>query len=106
MQAGFRLLYVHTALMDKQRFFSNDSWGERHRKKKWKHFYQVRNSTYMNHHYGHNWAVRYLRGFIGMSGYLLTALFTAPFSEGYSWRDIPRFWQAYSYGLAERLGKM
>ena len=106
VQAGFRLLYVPTALMDKQRFFSNDSWGERHRKKKWKHFYQVRNSTYMNHHYGHNWAVRYLRGFIGMLGYLLTALFTAPFSEGYSWRDIPRFWQAYRDGLAERLGKM
>lgn len=106
VQAGFRLLYVPTALMDKQRFFSNDSWGERHRKKKWKHFYQVRNSTYMNHHYGLNWAVRYLRGFIGMSGYVLTALFTAPFSEGYSWRDIPRFWQAYRDGLAERLGKM
>ncbi|MBR3013824.1 MAG: glycosyltransferase family 2 protein [Bacteroidaceae bacterium] len=105
-QAGFRLLYVPTALMDKQRFFSNDSWGERHRKKKWKHFYQVRNSTYMNHHYGHNWAVRYLRGFIGMSGYVLTAPFTVPFSEGYSWHDIPRFWQAYRDGLAERLGKM
>jgi len=106
VQAGFRIVYIPTALMDKQKFFSNDSWGERHRKKKWKHFYQVRNSTYMNHHYGKNWGVRYLRGFNGVLGYILTALFTAPFSTGYSWSDIPKFWKAYRDGLAERLGKM
>jgi membrane carboxypeptidase/penicillin-binding protein len=46
--------------MDKEKFFSNDSWSERSKKKKWKRFYQVRNSTYLSHHYGRNWAVRYL----------------------------------------------
>lgn len=45
--------------MDKHKFFSADNWKERNRKKKWKRFYQVRNSTYLNHHYGKNWAVRY-----------------------------------------------
>ena len=61
VQAGFRILYVPDALMDKEKFFSNDSWSERSKKKKWKRFYQVRNSTYLSHHYGRNWAVRYLR---------------------------------------------
>ena len=106
IQAGFRILYVPEALMDKQRFFSQDSWSERNHKKKWKRFYQVRNSTYMNHRYGKNWGVRYLRGFIGVLGYLFIVLFTAPFSRGYTWGDIPRLWRAYFDGISEQLGKM
>ena len=105
-RAGYTLLYVPDALMDKQQFFSNDSWAERNRKKKWKRFYQVRNSTYLNHRYGENWGVRYLRGFIGVAGYLLTAAFTAPFSSAYSLSDLPKLWNAYRDGLRERLGKM
>ena len=105
-RAGYTLLYVPDALMDKQQFFSNDSWAERNRKKKWKRFYQVRNSTYLSHHYGTNWAVRYLRGLIGVAGYIATAALTAPFSKAYSYRDIPRLWQAYLDGIHERLGIM
>ena len=41
VQAGFKILYVPTALMDKEKFFSNDSWSERNKKKKWKRFYPV-----------------------------------------------------------------
>ncbi|MBQ8673336.1 MAG: glycosyltransferase family 2 protein [Bacteroides sp.] len=103
--AGYKILYVPQALMDKQKFFSNDTWAERNRKKKWKRFYHIRNSAYLNHHYGRNWAVRHLRSFIGVSGYLLTALFTAPFSKAYRFSDIPRLWQAYRDGVKERLGK-
>ncbi len=106
VSAGFRILYVPDALMDKEKFFSADSWGERNRKKKWKRFYQIRNSSYLNHHYGRNWAVRYLRGFNGMMGYVFIALFSAPFSGAYGWADIPRFWKAYRDGVCERLGKM
>ncbi len=103
---GFKILYVPTALMDKHKFFSNDSWAERSRKKKWKRYYQVRNSTYLSHHYGKNWAVKYLRGFNGVIGYILTALFTSPFSSAWSYNDIPKLWKAYTDGLAEKLGKM
>lgn len=102
--AGFKLLYVPSALMDKEKFFSNDSWSERNRKKKWKRFYQIRNSAYLNHHYGKNLAVKYLRSFNNVAGYILTAFFTAPFSKAYSWKDIPRLWQAYCNGINERLG--
>lgn len=102
--AGYRILYVPDALMDKQRFFSNDSWSQRTRKKKWKRFYQVRNSTYLNHHYGRNAAVRHLRGLIGVAGYLVTAIVTLPFCRAYSPADIPKLWKAYRDGIHERLG--
>ena len=104
VRAGYKILYVPDALMDKQKFFSEDTWAVRNQKKKWKRFYQVRNSTYLNHHYGRNWGVRYLRGFNGVLGYLLVAFFTAPFSEAYQWKDIPRFWKAYRDGIKEKLG--
>lgn len=103
--AGFRILYIPSALMDKEKFFSNDNWEERSRKKKWKRFYQVRNSTYLNHHYGRNWRVRYLRGFNGMLGYLLVALFTCPFKNVYTLNDVAKFWQAYRDGIHEKLGR-
>lgn len=103
--AGFRILYIPSALMDKEKFFSNDNWEERSRKKKWKRFYQVRNSTYLNHHYGRNWWVRYLRGFNGMLGYLLVALFTCPFMNVYTLNDVAKFWQAYRDGIHEKLGR-
>lgn len=103
--SGYKILYIPTALMDKQRFFSEDNWATRNQKKKWKRFYQVRNSTYLNHHYGHNWAVRYLRSFNGVIGYILIALLSCPFSKAYRASDIPRFWKAYQDGLREKLGK-
>ena len=106
VQAGYKIMYIPEALMDKEKFFSKDTWVERNKKKKWKRFYQVRNSAYLNHHYGKNWAVRYLRGFNGVIGYILIALFTCPFSDAYRLSDIGRFWKAYLDGVNERLGMM
>lgn len=105
-KAGFRIIYVPAALMDKHHFFSADNWSQRQQKKKWKRYYQIRNSTYLNHHYGRNWAVRHLRGFMGVVGYLLVALVTVPFSHAYRFSDIPWLWQAYRDGVRERLGKI
>lgn len=103
---GFRIVYVPTALMDKEAFFTEGSWAERNKKKKWKRFYQVRNSTYLNHHYGKNIAVRYLRGFNCVMGYILIAIVTCPFSKAWQLRDIPKLWKAYNDGINEYLGKM
>jgi GT2 family glycosyltransferase len=106
INAGFKILYIPTALMDKEKFFSNDTWAERNKKKKWKRFYQIRNSTYLSHHYGKNFAVRYLRGFNAVIGLMLIATVTAPFSSAYQWSDVGKLWRAYQDGLAERLGKI
>lgn len=103
-RAGFRIFYVPAALMDKHQFFSTDNWSQRQQKKKWKRYYQIRNSTYLNHHYGRNWAVRHLRGFNAVAGYMVIAAVTAPFSKAWRLTDIGRLWRAYRDGLAERLG--
>ena len=58
---GFRIVYVPNALMDKEKFFSNDTWEQRNQKKKWKRYYQIRNSAYLNHRYGQNWGVKYIK---------------------------------------------
>ncbi|WP_455672362.1 glycosyltransferase family 2 protein [Phocaeicola sp.] len=102
--AGYKIVYVPAALMDKEKFFSNDKWSERSKKKKWKRFYQIRNSAYLNHHYGRNWGVKYLRSFNGVMGYILTALVTCPFTDAYQWSDIPKLWKAYCDGVNEKLG--
>lgn len=102
--AGFRIVYVPNALMDKEKFFNNDTWQQRNRKKKWKRYYQIRNSAYLNHRYGKNWAVKYLRGFINVSGYIVTAFITAPFTQAWKWKEIPKLWRAYRDGINERLG--
>lgn len=102
--AGFSMLYIPEALMDKKHFFSEETWAERQQKKKWKRSYQVRNSTYLNHHYGRNWAVRYLRGLFTLLGYLFTILFTAPVSRAYRWRDALPLIRAYQSGIREELG--
>ena len=103
--AGYKSLYIPSALMDKEKFFSNDTWNERNKKKKWKRFYQIRNSTYLNHHYGRNWGVKYIRGFNGVIGYIAIALFTCPFSDAYSLKDVAKLWKAYQDGIQEKLGR-
>lgn len=103
--ADFRLLYVPGALMDKHRFFSDDSWTSRNQKKKWKRYYQVRNEAYLNHHYGCNWGVRYVRSLIGVIGYVIPALISMPFTRAWQWRDLSMLWAAYQDGIHERLGK-
>jgi GT2 family glycosyltransferase len=102
--AGFKIVYIPNALMDKEKFFSNDTWEQRNQKKKWKRYYQNRNSAYLNHRYGQNWGVKYIRGFINVCGYIATALVTAPFSNAWKWNEIPKLWKAYKDGVNEQLG--
>lgn len=103
--ASFKLFYIPEALMDKHKFFSDDTWTSRNRKKKWKRYYQVRNEAYLNHHYGRNFGVRYLRSFIGVAGYIIPALLSMPFTEAWQWKDLSMLWTAYQDGIHERLGK-
>lgn len=103
--AGFKLRYVPTAIMDKHKFFSDDTWTTRNQKKKWKRYYQVRNEAYLNHHYGRNWGVKHLRSFIGVVGYWVPAVLSMPFTKAWQWKDLQTLWQAYKDGINEKLGK-
>jgi uncharacterized protein (DUF697 family) len=59
----------------------------------------------MNHTYGHNAAVRYLRSFIGVVGYIIPAVVTMPFTHAWSFSDLRKLIQAYRDGINHRLGK-
>lgn len=104
VKAGFRVVYVPDAIMQKEKFFSNDTWAEKQQKKKWKRRYQVRNSAYFNHHYGTTFGVRYIRTLTSLAGYLATALWLTISRKGYGWKDIGNLWSAYKDGINERLG--
>ena len=104
VRAGFKIIYAPDALLDKQKFFDQATWAERNRKKRWKRFYQVRNGAYLNHHYGENFGVRYLRSFINVAGYMAIAATSALCSNSYKLADVARFWRAYRDGIKEQLG--
>lgn len=105
VKAGFRVVYVPDAIMQKEKFFSEDTWAEKQKKKKWKRRYQVRNSAYFNHHYGTTFGVRYIRTLTSLAGYLATALWLTIGRRGYRWKDIGNLWAAYKDGINERLGR-
>ena len=105
-RAGFKLLYVPNALMDKQRFFTGNSWIERTSKKRWKRFYQVRNGAWFASTYGRTWGVKYIRPLISMLGYLAPAAFMGLIKRGYKPADAARFIRAYRDGLKGNLGKI
>lgn len=105
VKAGFRVVYVPDAIMQKEKFFSEDTWAEKQKKKKWKRRYQVRNSAYFNHHYGTTFGVRYIRTLTSLAGYLAAALWLTLCRRGYGWKDIGNLWAAYKDGINERLGR-
>lgn len=105
-RAGFKLLYVPDALMDKQKFFAGNSWVERTTKKRWKRFYQVRNGAWFASTYGHTWGVKYMRPLLSMLGYLAPAAIMGLFKRGYKPADAARFIRAYREGLNGNLGKI
>ena len=105
VKAGFRVVYVPNAIMEKEKFFSNDTWTVKQQKKKWKRRYQVRNSAYFNHHYGTTFGVRYVRTLISLIGYLAAAFWLTITRRGYSWQDIRNLWLAYKDGINDRLGR-
>lgn len=106
VMAGFRVVYVPDAIIQKKLFFTDDSWTEKQRKKKQKRLYQVRNSAYFNHRYGCNAMVRYARAFIGMQGFLWSAILLTITRQGYRWRDVADIARAYRDGINEQLGKI
>ena len=51
-------------------------------------------------------AVRYLRSFHAVLGYIVIALATIPFKDVYTLDDVAKFWKAYRDGILEKLGKL
>ena len=104
--AGYRVVVVRDALMDKYDFQLKTSYREDKMKNKWKLAYHIRNTAYFGHRYGKNIWVKYLAAMpfiLRMYGAI-----TFNFIKGhkYSFSDYGLFWRMMRRGIREELGKM
>lgn len=104
--AGYKVLVVRDALMDKYDFQSKSSYREDKIKNKWKLAYHIRNTAYFGHRYGKN---VWVRNYAAVSFLLhMYAAITFNFFKGhkYSFSDYGLFWRMMRRGVREELGKM
>lgn len=104
--AGYRVVVIRDALMDKYDFQLKTSYREDKMKNKWKLAYHIRNTAYFGHRYGKNIWVKYLAAMpfiLRMYGAI-----TFNFIKGhkYSFSDYGLFWRMMRRGIREELGKM
>ena len=104
--AGYKVLVVREALMDKYDFQSKSSYREDKMKNKWKLAYHIRNTAYFGHRYGKN---VWVRNYAAVPFLLhMYAAITFNFFRGhkYSFSDFGLFWRMMRRGVREELGKM
>jgi len=105
--AGFKVVYVPTAIIDKENFISNKTNYEIVKSGKWKLWYSIRNGSYFRHHYGKNIVFKFYNKIPTYIHYTCAMLFNLVINnKKYEWKDIIRLWSMYKAGLGERLGKM
>lgn len=105
VKAGFTVKLVTDAIMNKEKFFLDESREEQIRKSKWKLYYHIRNTVYFNRTYGKNWWVRNFRSLCVMLQYQGYVLKNILFNNKYSLSDMKVFLQAYKDGVKKKLGK-
>ena len=104
--AGYRVVVVRDALMDKHYFQSTLSYKEDKMKNKWKLAYHIRNSAYICHKYGKNVFVRYggaLPFVLKMYGAITFNFFKG---HKYKFSDYGLFASAVKRGIKGELGKL
>lgn len=104
--AGYKVLVVRDALMDKHDFQLKSSYREDKMRNKWKLAYHIRNTAYFGHHYGKNFWVRH---FAALPFLLrMYAAITFNFFKGhkYSFSDYGLFERMMRRGVKEELGEI
>lgn len=104
--AGYRVIVVRDALMDKHYFQTTLSYKEDKMKNKWKLVYHIRNSAYICHKYGKNLFIRYC----GALPFVMKmyAAITFNFIKGhkYKFSDYFLFASMVNKGIKGRLGRI
>jgi GT2 family glycosyltransferase len=103
--AGWRIILVTNAILNKELFFVNDDRVTQVQKGKWKLYYHIRNSVYFNKKYGKNIAVRYVRSFGILIKYYGFVLKNICINKKYGWGDTITFTQAFLDGIKGNLGR-
>lgn len=106
VKAGYKVLYVPTARLDKEFFNQNLTREQFLHKNRWKEWYHIRNTAYFCHHHGTNVFFR-LFGEIGLPIHMFFAILcNLPRNKKYEKGDQWSVWKMFIRGHREQLGKM
>lgn len=104
--AGYKVVYVKDAILDKQYFAANKTREQLVQSGKWKLKYHLRNTTYFCHEYGKNFIFRRFGAtplFIHM---FLAIAFNLPLNKKYTFKDFSMLFDMYKRGIKGYLGKI
>lgn len=104
--AGYKVMYVPKAILDKELFNSNLSKVELLHKNRWKTWYHIRNTAYFCKHYAKNLIYKLLGG-IGLPIHMFLAiLINLPRNKKYDKKDLLHVIKMFRDGRNSKLGKM
>lgn len=106
VRAGYRVVVVRDALMDKHDFMSVSNYREEKMKNKWKLAYHIRNTAYFGHRYGKNIWVRHFAAMPFLVHMYMAITYNFVKGHKYSFSDYILFWRMMRRGQKEKLGKM
>ena len=104
--AGYKVLVVRDAVMEKHDFQSASSYREEKMKNKWKLAYHIRNTAYFGHRYGKNCFVRYMAAIPFLLRMYAAITFNFFVGHKYSFSDYALFWKMMVRGIRGELGKL
>ncbi len=104
--AGYRVLVVRDAVMEKHDFQLASSYREEKIRNKWKLAYHIRNTAYFGHRYGKNCFVRYMAAIPFLLRMYAAITFNFFVGHKYSFSDYALFWKMMGRGIRGELGKL
>lgn len=106
VRAGYKVMYIPKAILDKELFFSRLSKIEIYHKNRWKTWYHIRNTAYFCKHYAKNSFYK-LFGGIGLLIHMFFAvLINLLKNKKYEKKDLFYIIKMYYYGRIGKLGKI
>lgn len=104
--AGYKVIYIPEAILDKELFNSNLSKVELLNKNRWKTWYHIRNTAYFCKHYAKNPLYK-LFGGIGLPIHMFIAiLINLPRNKKYEKKDLLNVIKMFQLGRNADLGKL
>lgn len=106
VEAGYKVLYIPHAVMDKEYFDSGMTRNEMLHKNRWKTWYHIRNTAYFCKHHAKNSIYR-LFGGIGLPIHMVVSIMlNLPRNNKYEIKDLFMVIKMFSAGRRGVLGKM
>lgn len=104
--AGYKVIYIPGAILDKEFFNSNLSKIDICHKNRWKTWYHIRNTAYFCKHYAKNPFYKLLGGLGLLIHMFLAVLINLPRNDKYEKKDLLNVMKMFYWGRKGNLGKI